>query len=292
MGIDTQSLYFLKYVSGIKKFGKVATLGRQSLQVPEFKIRRDLKTRNSYRQERYCESLLLNEFGANKVDSFDNSKYEKASYLVDCNLPIDSVYKGIYDTVIDVGVLEHVYQVPQALKNCAEMLKVGGQLIHVLPANNFCGHGFWQFSPELFFSLYSVENGYEELEIFIADISDNESWYEVKKPTPGCRAEIRGYSAQYILVRAVKSKSINPGNIFQSDYQEKWDQEDALDGASKSEALPRNENISLGIEFTYLSWLVLSKIYRPFNMIIKKIKNKGASSTTKSLNRVSIKKLL
>lgn len=291
MGIDTQSLYFLKYVSNTKEFGRVATLGRQSLQVPDFKIRRDLKTINSYQQERYCESLLINEFGANRVDSYDNSKYENASYLVDFNLPINSFHIGIYDTVLDIGFIEHVYDVPQALKNCADMLQIGGQLIHVLPANNYCGHGFWQFSPELFFSLYTVENGYDDLEIFIADIEDNEFWYRVRKPALGCRAEIRGYSPQYLLVRAVKSKAINHVNIFQSDYQEKWGRE-VLDETSQFPEILSTKGNSLTKEFRYLFWLVLSKFFLPLKVVIKKIRNKGASSSTRSIHRVSIKKLL
>ena len=44
---------------------------------------------------------------------------------------------------------------PGAIK----LTKIGGMIIHALPANNFCGHGFWQFSPELFYELYSPENG-------------------------------------------------------------------------------------------------------------------------------------
>jgi hypothetical protein len=30
----------------------------------------------------------------------------------------------------------------------------------VTPANNQMGHGFYQFSPELFFRVFSQENGY------------------------------------------------------------------------------------------------------------------------------------
>jgi hypothetical protein len=37
-----------------------------------------------------------------------------------------------------------------ALEN-VQAISGGGEIIHVLPANNLCCHGFWQFWPELFF---------------------------------------------------------------------------------------------------------------------------------------------
>jgi len=66
--------------------------------------------------------------------------------------------------------MEHVFNASQGLKNVTRLCAPGGQIIHSLPANNFCNHGFWQFSPELFFSLYSDKNGYSETEIFLADV--------------------------------------------------------------------------------------------------------------------------
>ena len=58
------------------------------------------------------------------------------------------------------------------------MLNKDGVILHVLPANNFNGHGFYQFSTELFYSLYSPKNGYEETVVFLADLADNEVWYK------------------------------------------------------------------------------------------------------------------
>ena len=43
------------------------------------------------------------------------------------------------------------------------MVKLGGHFIGVYPIDNFCGHGFYQFLPELFFRCFSQENGFESL---------------------------------------------------------------------------------------------------------------------------------
>jgi len=38
------------------------------------------------------------------------------------------------------------------------MLKPGGIVIHVSPSNNHVDHGFYQFSPTLFYDYYSLNN--------------------------------------------------------------------------------------------------------------------------------------
>ena len=76
------------------------------------------------------------------------------------NIPISDSSKDKYTVVIDGGSLEHVFNFPIAIKNCMEMLQVGGYFISLAPANNMLGHGFYQFSPELFYRIFSKENGF------------------------------------------------------------------------------------------------------------------------------------
>src|SRR5258708_37485432 len=99
--------------------------------------------------------------------------------MVDVGKPLVSDEE--YETIIDCGTAEHIFEVSQVLRNLSGLCASGGQIVHVLPANNFCGHGFWQFSPELFFSLYSAASGYGETEVFLADLRDPGEWFEVKQ---------------------------------------------------------------------------------------------------------------
>ena len=69
-----------------------------------------------------------------------------------------------FDTIIDFGTSEHIFNVVENLSNISKFCKNNGIILHSLPANNNCGHGFWQFSPELFFSLYSENNGFSDTE--------------------------------------------------------------------------------------------------------------------------------
>jgi SAM-dependent methyltransferase len=209
MGIDVHALNFIRYAAQGKGLGRVATMGRQSLEVPELVARFG----------HHCEEFLSKELAATLVDSYDYSDYEGATHIVDMNKPI--IQEGHYDTVIDCGCLEHVYNAPQALKNVSQLCKIGGQIIHVLPANNFCGHGFWQFSPELFFSLYANANGYNETQVFMASLRRPGVWFEVVRPQRG-RAGITSKSPLYVMCRTVKSRGFTHENIQQSDYIQLW----------------------------------------------------------------------
>ena len=159
------------------------------------------------------------------MDSIDASNYENASIIHDMNNPLPENLRQQYDTIIDAGTLEHIYNIPQALENCSLLCKPGGQIIHMLPANNFCGHGFWQVSPELFLSLYTNENGYRDTEVFLTYASPQReiNWYRVKKPENGERINIYSSREVYVVVRTVLyEKKFSHRNVQQSDYLFMW----------------------------------------------------------------------
>lgn len=94
----------------------------------------------------------------------DRSGYEGATILYDLNLPLapDAIGRiGGFDLVVDGGTLEHVFNVPVVLKALMSLVKPGGRLLIATPANNLCGHGFYQFSPELMYRVFSAANGFE-----------------------------------------------------------------------------------------------------------------------------------
>lgn len=223
MGIGLHEFNFLRYSKVQRHFDKTVTIGRQRLHVAEPTVRAAFALSSEYRNQEYCDQLLRDQFGASKVDSVDFSEYESASIIHDMNLPLPSQVVGHYDTVVDGGCLEHIYNVPQALLNCSSLCKPGGQILHMLPANNCCGHGFWQFSPELFFSLYSHRNGYSNTEVFLADLSKSSKWFRVNPPDPGQRVNVRSFSEAYVLVRTVlRERGFNHSQVLQSDYVFEW----------------------------------------------------------------------
>jgi hypothetical protein len=134
----------------------------------------------------YAEHLLTC-LGAKEVHSFDKSGYEGATHLHDMNLELPDRFKEQYTTVLDGGSLEHIFNFPVAIKNCMEMVSVGGHYLAITPANNFLGHGFYQFSPEVYFSVFSRENGFELTRVIAFEDRPDARWYSVKSPL-----EVRG----------------------------------------------------------------------------------------------------
>jgi len=227
MGINAHVFHMCCYAK--KKyggFGYTVTLGRQTVFLPKRKFSISLK------QGEYCESLLSNAFDASRVDSIDNSDYEGANIIADMNLPVPDELAGKYDTVLDFGCSEHIFDIAQVFRNITTMCKIGGIVLHVVPANHFCGHGFYQFSPELFFSWYSETNGYSETEVFLAETSDIKNWFRVPAPRDGYRINVRSSGELYVMVISRRARRAY-ASIQQSDYVFEWEK------IKKTEALTR-----------------------------------------------------
>ena len=76
--------------------------------------------------------------------------------LLDLNQPMLTM--EYYDIVLDVGTVEHCFNIAQAIINMAILVKVGGVIIHENPFN--CGnHGFYSLNPT-FYSDFYLANGF------------------------------------------------------------------------------------------------------------------------------------
>jgi hypothetical protein len=234
MAIDIHGLNFLLLAAKETGFGRTATIGRQSLAIPKETIRKLLNLEAARDFGPFCEDLLKAHFGSTIIDSWDYSDFEGATCIADLNKPL--VIESGYDTVIDCGSLEHIYNAPEALKNLSLMCAEGGRILHVLPSNNYCGHGFWQFSPELFFSLYSQANGYRGTRVFLAGIAPDR-WYEVKPPGNGQRVDITSSTKLLILVTTRRITRFRHENVQQSDYIHAWGGAPARRNRSPSQIL-------------------------------------------------------
>jgi SAM-dependent methyltransferase len=235
MGIDVHNLHFLAHGLDLGvRYTRTVTIGRQAL----FAEARDLQTLAALRGWQpvqglahtapvYGEPLLQQWMAAQVVDAVDASAYENASIVHDMNLawPADGAGRGSYDAVLDFGCLEHVFDFPTAWRNCVDLCKVGGHVFHALPANNLSGHGFYQFSPELFFNLYQPERGFELRALYFAQKADPRHWWRVASPMAvKRRVNLCNSHEVYLLVLARKLRE--PGALpppQQSDYaQAEW----------------------------------------------------------------------
>ena len=93
--------------------------------------------------------------------ALDSSDYEQAEIIWDLNRPVPPELHGRFGVIFDGGTLEHIFDTRLALENIARMLKPGGRAIHTNPASNYLAHGFYQFSPTLYYDYYAA-NGFTD----------------------------------------------------------------------------------------------------------------------------------
>jgi hypothetical protein len=148
---------------------RIATIGSLSLYLHPPQLRRlrrvtpDSGALREYSWGDAAETILRDVTGAAEVSSIDMSDYQGASIVHDMNRPLWNSrpdLAGQFDLVIDGGTLEHVFNFPIAVRNLMFLVRSGGHILTANPANNLCGHGFYQFTPELMHRLYAPANGF------------------------------------------------------------------------------------------------------------------------------------
>ena len=224
--------------AGGADFARFAMIGRHELGIPRPALEKFFRERGrpdlpgeiaSDPGDGYCESLLGRAFGSQVINSIDYSEYENASIIHDMNTPITGNEK--YGVVADFGTLEHIFNAPVALDNLVRLCAPQGRILHISPCNNFVGHGFYQFSPELFFQLYSKVRGFADTRIFLTPALPMETWYEVASPSE-LKSRVNVTSRDQILILVMTTMTGTPPSLLahpvqQSDYMNKWDNQSA-----------------------------------------------------------------
>jgi len=216
-------------------FKHVVTIGRQGLNLTQQQLKKefadfDIPYTEKMATEDYTYSeAFFSRLGAQTTQSIDNSNYEDATIIHDMNSPLSAELKGKFSVVVDAGTLEHVFNFPTAIKNCMELLASGGHFISITPANNFMGHGFYQFSPELFFSVFTQSNGFELTKLLICEIHEDSRWYEVSRPKGGNKGRVTLINNQPTYLMCIARRIDEACEPFskppqQSDYVEAWGQ--------------------------------------------------------------------
>jgi hypothetical protein len=235
MGINTNGLRFLLYAKSIGiDFTKTAMIGRQTLNLSFDKFCKVLTAEFGHKispeklkaiyNAHYADDLLRY-LGAAEVSSFDYSDYEGATHTHDFNKPVSEEHHGLYTAVIEGGSLEHIFNFPTAIKNCMQMVKVGGHYLGISPANNYMGHGFYQFSPELYFRIFSRQNGFCVRHILLHEGRETPKWLRVTDPDEVKRRV--GFKNSKPILLLILAEKLDRAVIFsdppmQSDYVSVW----------------------------------------------------------------------
>jgi hypothetical protein len=230
LGIDTKVAQFIVgATSAGADFERTLMLGRQFLYPDGAALQRMF----SLHQVTACPDAVLESgwaeplfeaLGARIVESIDASSFEGATLIHDMNAPVPHDWHGRYTLVFDGGTLEHVFNAPQAFKNCMDLLEVGGTFVQTVPANNYMGHGFYQFSPELVFQLFSHANGFEVVAVVLREDVNGGRSFAVTSPA-AVRRRVQMTNPLPTLLCTIARKTHGVAHLSipqQQDYEQSW----------------------------------------------------------------------
>ncbi|NJL28687.1 MAG: hypothetical protein HC897_12740 [Thermoanaerobaculia bacterium] len=189
--------------------------------------------------------------GFSEVRSCDFSDWEGADLILDLNGDVPAELVGRFDVVFEAGTIQHVFHLPNVLRNVHRLLEVGGRVIHgMVPSSNHVDHGFYMFSPTLFWDYYTA-NGYRlESEYFFEFLP---AWFggklasgrwKIYRYEPGCLDHLSygrfGGRQLGIFVVATKTPEASCDVIPQQGYFVRfWRQPAALEPSARGVALER-----------------------------------------------------
>ncbi len=185
-----------------------------------------------YQWGEYADRFFRECLRVSEVSALDYSSYEGADLLYDMNEPIPSELEGRFDVVVEAGSLEHIFNFPVAIANLMKMTKVGGTIFACTVSNNLSGHGFYQFSPELIFRVFTAENGFElgrvlALEARYPSIERTPIFNAFEVSDPALVHSRVGLMTKYPIMLLFNAHKIAERPLFsktpmQSDYADAW----------------------------------------------------------------------
>jgi SAM-dependent methyltransferase len=246
MGLDTElARLLLEAEQGGVRFDQCLTLGRQHYFVGNAETRKLLTTFGkdpsrypglfSMKPPRYSEPFW-EVLGVRQLQTLDASAFEGATVIHDLNQPVPDKLRRTFDVVLDSGTIEHVFNFPVAISNCMDMVKVGGHLLLFTTANNFFGHGFYQFSPELFYRVLNAPNGYKIERVVAVEYGPQRRNFEVADPEV-IRKRVNLIN-KYPVLLYVQALRLAEVPLFrtvpqQSDYVAMWQEANAASTSSQ-----------------------------------------------------------
>ncbi|MEO7244004.1 MAG: hypothetical protein ABIX12_02505 [Rubrivivax sp.] len=227
--------------SGVS-FERLLTLGHQTLYL-DARTLSELARRHgvaSYppdlHQDKFADRFFEVFLRAQTIVSLDASAYERAMLIQDLNLPLGGEHEESFDAVFDGGSLEHVFNFPVAIASCMRALAVGGSFFSSTVGNNCMGHGFYQFSPELFYRIFCDRFGFRADEVLAIESrhlggehgSVGPAYRVIDPEVLRSRVMLVNARPLSLLVRATKLQHLDDpfGRGFpqQSDYAAIWQQ--------------------------------------------------------------------
>lgn len=182
MGVTFQALKRLQEMNLLSPHARILDIGSSNLySATPYELRQFLSRYGSTERDdtdEFIERLAAgSKFGPDGVanESFLGELLERAglhyisfdvasgyrTQIFDLNRnALEEGQRGAFDTVINFGTTEHVLNQLNAFRVIHDATKPGGHMVHSLPCVGYVDHGFFTYTPRMFFDLASC-NDYE-----------------------------------------------------------------------------------------------------------------------------------
>ncbi|HVZ63791.1 MAG TPA: hypothetical protein VG936_04320 [Lacunisphaera sp.] len=223
-----------------------------------------------YSSKRAFLDNFLRDINVRRVDMVDYSDFEGANIIHNLSIPMGPIANS-YQLVYESGTLEHIFDFPTALENVLRLCAIGGYVVLNMPCNNQAGHGFFQFSPELFFSIFRESSLFSLESVEVYEDFDESQRFSVWDPKLcNHRVEVRSVlpvNMTIVLKRTniAEGNNILPANVIQADYASAWSKRTVLGSQTASrgrvwtQSLQQRRKLMLKIDSVLLGfvrWLI------------------------------------
>ena len=134
-------------------------LGSKAYKVEYRKDSEAICKRHGMNQHLVPDAASLFKLMGAQLDVFDVINERGCEIIADMNYPLAEQHLQQYDVVMDVGTLEHCFNIAQAGMNMAGLLRENGCIFHENPFN-WGNHGFYGLNPTWYYDFYT-QNGFE-----------------------------------------------------------------------------------------------------------------------------------
>jgi len=230
MGISRGTIHLLAMsLGGEARQERMVSFGVQKVEVGSVEIRRILNAHgfhlpaDEYAADTGGQATLFHGLGYRRVDSIDYYPDEGPTFTLDLNQPLPPELEATFDLVYDGGTMEHCFDPAQVLRNAASLVAPGGRIIHHVPINNWVDHGFYQFSPTLFFDFYGAA-GFADLTLKIHFMKNGRESFAIydpvrDPPVPYALGGRQRVLAFFSARRGADALPLPPASLIQGRYR-------------------------------------------------------------------------
>lgn len=154
--LGESEVVFFELASHLDRIHEVCGYPRDRLEVELAEARQLASPRVTFSEAQLIYKWLLNMTSYRAIDLSSTA----AESWIDLNNPSDLGQR--FDTVINNGTSEHVFNQANVFRFIHDHTKLGGLMIHYTTGLGWIDHGFYNLQPSFFFDLAKY-NGYEVL---------------------------------------------------------------------------------------------------------------------------------